>query len=369
MNRRNISGLGTLVLVSLLAGFLVISTQTKGTLDTSTKKAVTDAVSPKQTPPPTPAKSKMLTNDYQVFQSFNNCGPASLSMALSYFGIRKTQEELGHELRPYQNPEGNNDDKSVTLKELGLKAEEYGLLSYHRPSGDLNKIKAFISLGLPVITRTWLKPDEDIGHFRVVKGYDDTTQEIIQDDSYQGHNIHYSYEIFNSMWEKFNYEYLVLVPKDRQQEVKAILGTEANEKVAWEKAIAHAQKMLSKNPDDVYALFNLSVAYDNVGDYTSAVKTFEKVENRLPARTLWYQIEPIEAYFELKNDTRVFELTDAIFNNNNRAFSELYILRGKIYQRNSDQERAREEFEKAVYYNESLTEAKKLLTQVTDAHE
>src|SRR5690349_13712163 len=53
-----------------------------------------------------PPVAKTLQNDYQIFQTFNNCGPASLSMDLSYFGVYKTQEELGQALRPYQNPQG-----------------------------------------------------------------------------------------------------------------------------------------------------------------------------------------------------------------------------------------------------------------------
>ena len=43
--------------------------------------------------------SKVLPTSYHVFQTFNNCGPAALSMALSHYGIKKTQQELGNELR------------------------------------------------------------------------------------------------------------------------------------------------------------------------------------------------------------------------------------------------------------------------------
>src|SRR3989344_7915758 len=41
-----------------------------------------------------PARAKTLENEYHVFQTFNNCGPASLSMIFSYFGINKSQKEL-----------------------------------------------------------------------------------------------------------------------------------------------------------------------------------------------------------------------------------------------------------------------------------
>src|SRR3989344_2491877 len=80
----------------------------------------------------TPPSKKVLNSNYHVFQSFNNCGPAALSMALSYYGINVSQEVLGQALRPYQVPGGNNDDKSVTLEELAEKSKEYNLVPYHR---------------------------------------------------------------------------------------------------------------------------------------------------------------------------------------------------------------------------------------------
>lgn len=313
---------------------------------------------------PTPPSTKILSNDYQVFQSFNNCGPASLSMALSYYDIHKTQEELGQILRPYQNPQGNNDDKSVTLEELARHGESYGLIAYHRPHGSIEKIKAFIALDLPVITRTWLQPNEDIGHFRVVKGYDDTNRQIIQDDSYQGHDVWYPYDTFNSMWDKFGYEYLVFVPPDKKELVEAILGDEKDEKIAWLHAIDAYHQILATDPTNIDTQFNLSVAYYNIGDYENSIKAFEKVENSLPSRTLWYQIEPIQAYFQLQRDQRVFDLTDSVLNHENRAFSELYLLRGRIHERNGNPELAKKEYEKAVLYHRNLTEAQEALSSL-----
>ncbi|MBP7928137.1 hypothetical protein KAZ57_03250, partial [Patescibacteria group bacterium] len=65
----------------------------------------------------TPPTSKVLSSDYHIYQTFNNCGPAALSMALSYFDIMVSQQVLGQALRPYQNAKGDNDDKSTTLQE------------------------------------------------------------------------------------------------------------------------------------------------------------------------------------------------------------------------------------------------------------
>lgn len=311
-----------------------------------------------------PPASKILNNNYHIIQTFNNCGPAALSMALSYFGINESQEKLGMDLRPFQNIYGNNDDKSVTLQEIAEKAQDYNLIPYHRPAGDIDTIKLFITYDIPVIARTWTKENEDIGHYRVIKGYNDTQREIIQDDSLQGSNLRYSYETFNILWEKFNFEYLVLVPTDKQEIAEKILAENKDAKNAWTKAVEISKQQLEKNPGNIYAQFNLSVALYNIGDYENSVKEFGKVEHKLPFRTLWYQIEPILAYQKLKKYDRVFEITDRILNNQNRAFSELYLIRGEIYLEQGQTNLAREEFEKAVFYNKNFKKAQEKLNSI-----
>jgi tetratricopeptide (TPR) repeat protein len=328
-----------------------------------------DSIPVSATPAPTPDLSplptvKTIENDYHVFQTFNNCGPAALSMALSYYGITVAQQELGQDLRPHQNSQGNNDDKSVTLDELAKKASEYNLIPFHRPNGSVEIVKQFIALDIPVITRTRLKETDDIGHYRVIKGYDDTTGEFIQDDSLQGHNLKYTYMQFSDLWKMFDYEYLILVPAGKEEAARRILGEDADEATAWTHAAENSRKELASSPDDIYARFNLSVALYHTGDYRGSVSEFETVETELPFRTLWYQIEPIQAYYELGNYQRVFDITNSIFNNQNRAFSELYVIRGQIYQKQRNIEAARNEFEKAVLYNKNLQSAQQLLQQV-----
>ena len=308
-----------------------------------------------------PAEQKTLKNDFHIFQTFNNCGPASLSMALSYFGIKASQKVIGDGLRPYQNPQGDNDDKSVTLNEMREKAKEYGLIPFHRPNGNIDLIKYFITYDIPVIAFTWTKPDEDIGHYRVVKGYDDNSNELIQDDSLQGKNLKFKYDDFNVLWHKFNYEYLVLVPKDKVAIAEAILGENKDESKAWKNAIDILTKFLEKNPGDVPARFSLSISYFYIGDYKKSIEQFEMVQSKLSKRALWYQIEPIQAYFELGDYNKVFEISDNILNKGNRAFSELYMLRGKIYLIKGELKNAKAEFEKAVFYNKNMEEAQEAL--------
>ncbi len=356
-----------MVLLSLFISgvYVVFAMETKQSISTLIPNTVTKSFSsptPTQIPLPT---TKILDNDYHIFQSFNNCGPASLSMALSYFEIQKSQEELGQSLRPYQNVIGDNDDKSVTFAEMAKEAEKYNLVPYHRPNGDIELLKQFISHDIPVLTRTWLHVNEDIGHYRVIKGYDTNTKQIIQDDSYEDKNLRFSYDDFNTMWEKFDYEYLVLVPKNKIALAEKILGNNVDEHYAWRQAIEKNEQALKANPDDIYIKFNLSIAYYHRGEYKKSTEIFEQVETQLPFRTLWYQIEPILAYYELGDYERVLSITGNILNNQNSAFSEAYILRGNVYNKQGNKEAARAEYEKAVFYNNNLKEAKEALKSVT----
>lgn len=298
-----------------------------------------------------------------VSQTFNNCGPASLSMVMRYFGKDVSQDELREQMRPFNNPAGGVDDKSVFANEFVTYAEKYGLQAMARPNGTPELIKLLIANDIPVVVRTWLHPGEDIGHFRIVRGYDDARQVFIQDDSYQGANLTYSYDEFNSMWQPFNYGYIVVYSPEKAAVVEAILGKNMDENTAYQQSIARAEKEIDANP--AYANFNLSTAYYHVGDYKKAVEYYEKAQSiGLPSRMLWYQIEPIQAYLKTGQYDKVFSLTDSILNNGNLAYSELYYLRGQAYLAQNDKEAARGEFETAIKYNKNYSDAQAALTSL-----
>jgi hypothetical protein len=53
-----------------------------------------------------PQESEVLILPKHAFQTFNNCGPTTLSMMLAYYDVNKTPAELGKLIRPYQNQGG-----------------------------------------------------------------------------------------------------------------------------------------------------------------------------------------------------------------------------------------------------------------------
>jgi tetratricopeptide (TPR) repeat protein len=193
--------------------------------------------------------------------------------------------------------------------------------------------------------------------------------EFIQDDSYEGQNLRFSYDSFLSLWQAFNYEYLILVSPDKKNVVEQILQDQKNPSVAWKLAYTRALQESEDQPENIYPLFNQSVALYHLGEYQKSIETYELVAGRLPRRMLWYQLQPIQSYLEIGSYDKVYTLTGQILNNENRGYSELYLIRGDAYLRQGDRERAREEYERAVFYNQNLSEAQQALESLVNTIE
>ncbi len=300
-------------------------------------------------------------NSYEIpskkhtYQTFNNCGPATLSMYLSYYGISTDQETLGNQMRPYQHPKGDNDDKTIFPVEFtewaGIYGEDIGLKVMYLPNGSLKLLKLFVSNDIPVVVKTRLNLKEDIGHFILVRGYNIDKEYVLVDDSYYGPNKKVSFYNFLSLWQSFNYSYIIAYANSQTDTVETMLGKEMDPLVAWQNAVERAHKENELTPDSIYPLFNLSVGYYHLGEYEKSIEYFEKVEEKLPRRMLWYQIEPIKAYFKMRNYSRVLEIIENILNDGNKAFSELYQMRGEIYLAQNKPAQARDAFDSALYYN------------------
>lgn len=355
-----------IVVLILVAGFAYLNRpkpplETKFVQDVGreTKTEAKERISVK-----TPGESALLPNPKHTYQTFNNCGPATLSMVLSLYGQNISQKELGDQMRPYQHPKGNNDDKTVFGYEFVDWAKKYGLEATARVNGDIGLLKQFTANGIPVVVKTQLNPKDDFAHFRLVRGFDESAKKIIQDDSYDGPNKRIAYYDFLSMWQPFNYNYIIVYTKDQKDLVEAIIGQELDDAVMWENMITRAQKEVELDAQNVYPWFTISVASYYLGRYEDAKSAFEKVEHHLPRRMLWYQIEPIHVYRKLGENDRAFAMIDKILNNGNRAFSELYQMRGEIYLEKGQIELAKKEFELALFYNKNFEHVKTALEKL-----
>ena len=176
--------------------------------------------------------------------------------------------------------------------------------------------------------------------------------------------MRFTYQEFERLWQPFNNAYLVIARPEQQAAIEKILGEDLTENIAWQKAVTLAQNQLNQDPTDINTNLNLAVANYYLGDFTGSVSAFEKVAANLPKHFLWYQNEPIKAYFKLGHYDKVFSLTDEIFADGNKADSELYLLRGQSYLTQNKTDQARQEFEKAVFYNKNYLPAQKALASL-----
>ena len=155
-----------------------LPTSPLGTLEPSPTPtlAPTATSSPTLLPP-----GAMLTGIRHEYQRWNNCGPANLAMALSYWGWEGDQKVVAPFLKP------NDRDTNVMPYEIETYIEqETGFLATVRIGGDLELLKAFVSAGYPVMVEKGFEgPGFDgwMGHYQVVNGFDDNAGLFVVQDS------------------------------------------------------------------------------------------------------------------------------------------------------------------------------------------
>lgn len=302
---------------------------------------------PSATPTPLPAQVQLngITHEYQ---KWNNCGPANLSMALSYWGWEGDQLVTAAFLKP------NERDKNVMPYEMASFVEQmtgFGVLV--RQGGDLETLKAFIAAGFPVIVEKGFEGtgfDGWMGHYEVVNGYDDARERFTVQDSYIKANLPIPYAEMLAHWQAFNYLYIVVYPPEREAEVLSVLGPQSDESYnirhAAEKA---ANETYSEDMRAQYfAWYNRGTSLMQMQDYNGAAEAYDRAfalypsipENRRPWRMVWYQTGPYFAYFFTQRYYDLVALATTTIGNSPepaieesfywraRAFYELYLLEG-----------------------------------------
>jgi len=277
---------------------------------------------PTSTPLPLEAGIEGIPHQYQMQ---NNDGPASLAMALAYWGWKGTQRDISSILRP------NPLDKNVMPYEL--EAFTNGQTEYKavaRSGGDLNIVKAFISAGFPVIVEKGFEGvgyDGWVGHYQLITGYDDAAKQFVTQDSYKGPQYPVIYNDFLSQWRAFNYGYLVVYPADRRQQVLDILDLQAFDNFNFNSALQQAEDDVAvlSGRDLFFSLFNQGSSRVGLKDYTGAASAYDSAfanysqlaEDILPWRIMWYQTGPYFAYFFTGRYQDVVDLASKTLDTNN----------------------------------------------------
>lgn len=336
---------------------------------TNTLEAPTQAAEtlPSPTPTLTPttsvalqtvAETVQLSNFKHQWQTWNNCGPATVTMNTSYFGRSETQVEAAQFLKP------NQDDKNVGPHELAAYAQTLGFEALVRQGGSIEQLKMFLSNGIPVLVGTWLVHDGDgLGHYRLVTGYDDAAGELNTFDSLNGPDYKVKYDLFDADWRVFNRVYVLVYPVEQAGLVSAILGPDMDDTAMYERLAAEAQAEVEANPNDPIAYFNLGDALTQLQRYPEATAAFDEARKLgLHWRRLWYQFTTFEAYYKAERYQDVLDLTQATIKSSG-GLEEAYYYQGLALHA-TNQEGAAEAFETALVYNPNFTPAQEALNEL-----
>lgn len=319
-------------------------------------------------PPAFPA-AKQLAGLTHSWQTWNNCGPATLSMNLSHFGIKVGQDKVAAVLRP------EKDDKNVSPEELAEFARSQGLQALVRVNGDATRIKALLAADIPVLVETWYEPEpnDGMGHYRLIVGYDDAAKTWIAYDSYDSHGIkkgeayagiRLPYDSFDKLWKVFGRTYLAIYDESRAADVMGVLGADLEETPMWQRALAGDLAEAQANPKDAFAWFNIGTDYVTLGDFKAAADAYDTARRmKLPWRMLWYQFGPFRAYYEVGRHKEVISLAEATIKTAVND-EELFFWKGLSQKALGDMVGAKASFQQAVKLRPSYQDAQNELAGI-----
>jgi tetratricopeptide (TPR) repeat protein len=283
-------------------------TQLPTPTSTATQPGPTATPAPTTTPTlqPTPIPGNVtLTGIIHEYQKWNNCGPANLAMDLSFWKWKGDQRDTAAYMKP--NPR----DKNVMPYEMvDFVNTQTDLKALFRVGGDLDMLKKLIAAGFPVIVEKGFEgPNFDgwMGHYEVVNAYDDKRARFTVQDSYIMANLPIPYDDMEKNWRAFNYTYVVVYPPDREADVMAILGPQADQTYNYQYAAQKASDEIytTTGRDQYFAWYNRGSSLVGLQDYAGAANAYDQAfaiypsipEKQRPWRMVWYQTGPYFAYF------------------------------------------------------------------------
>ena len=290
------------------------------------------------------------------YQGWNNCAPSSLGMVLSFYGRTEAQADVV----PFLKSDPN--DKNVSPSEFTAYVENIGFQAHVGVGGDLNLLKRLLSAGFPVIVEFWFEPEpnDGMGHYRVLYGYDDQSKEFHAHDSYVGPSVTVSYTELDSEWQVFNRTYVVIYPSESQAAVETVLTESNRGRQMWERALHAAQQELSQDENNAFAWFNLGTSALQLGDTGLAAQAFDWARHLgLPWRMLWYQFGPFEAYWVQGRYDDVIALANSHLGE--ASSEEWHYWRGRAREMTGDLAGARSDFIAAIELNANFLAAREAL--------
>lgn len=344
-----------------------------------TDQLATPPLTPLPTVTPTPLPDKIqLSGARHEYQRWNNCGPATLSIALSFWGWQGDQYDIAPITKP--NPR----DKNVMPYELADFVEaETTFKIVSRVGGEIELLKRFLAADLPVIVEKGFEgPEFDgwMGHYVLVTGYSDPEQTFALQDSYYGPDQTMGYADLDRFWRAFNFTYLVVYPPERDADVLALLGPQADKSLNDLHTAQRAsdETISLTGRDQYFAWFNRGTSLVALQDYAGAAAAYDQAfsiypsipEGERPWRMMWYQTGPYWAYFYSGRYQDVIDLaTKTLDNMSEPVLEESYYWRALAREAMGDIGGAIEDLQASLEYHPgfepSLTQLQRLGSSAT----
>jgi hypothetical protein len=332
------------------------------------RSTATPKPAPTETPIALPSHVRIEGLDI-IPQKFNNCGPANLTMSLTFYGYDTGQLVVGQALKP------NYDDRNVSPDELvRFVMEETPLQAATYSGGDLAILKQLLSAGFPVIVEKGLILSDFhgwMGHYLTLNGFNevDRTFEVLDTflGPWDGGRRFVDFDELEARWAEFNYTFLLVYQPEDEPKVASILGTTfQGEGSMWQHAVHKAQVGLGRDGHDPFLWFNLGTSLTELGDisgdlafYQSAAHAFDRASSiGLPWRMLWYQFNPYQAYLATGRFEDVMQLTGAMLTSGGgQNVEETYLYRGRAQLANNDLAGALSSYKMALKLNPGMQTA------------
>ena len=316
-----------------------------------------------QAPPPAPITDlpavAWLGPIRHEYQRLNNCAPATVAMALSFYGAGVTQYDLAPILK------GGDQDKNVSPHEIVAYLEQAGYGARVRVNGDLATLQRLVAHRIPVIIEQWLdrSGDELTGHYRLVTGYDRDAGIVRVADSYSGPNLRLSVAEFDRLWRAFHRLYIPVYRLDQAAQVAALIGADWDDSIMRQRALASAQAEVEA-VGDLYAWFNLGDSYLALGQPIEAAKAFRRaLALPTPPRLLWYRFGPLEAYNRAGQHHQALELANQVLAAA-PMLEEALLQQGIAYEAMGQLAAARASYQAALAANPRTAAAQQAVTRL-----
>ncbi|MGI8855105.1 MAG: C39 family peptidase, partial [Thermomicrobiales bacterium] len=323
---------------------------------TAAPAAATIAPTPK---PQAIAPATFLEPMSHWFQGWNQCAEESIAMAVSYFGIKLDPNAVTTFLRPNNGVKGSKNVESNRivdyLRGQGVQAEAY-------QGGTVDRVKQLVASGVPVIVGQWQNRTDHagIGHWRVVRGYDDGKGVFLINDSMEGAAVPISYAEFDDLWPVYNYVYIPVWNDKLAPSVQRVMGDDMNLKVNIAHDIAYVQNRIEQQPTNAELYLALGGGYFKDGDYQKAVDAYHKARSMGMIQkypwTLWYQSWPVTAMVNLGMNDEALQVSQENIKSAG-VFAIMHYERGIVYEKQGDIATAKREYQMALVDDKNYPDA------------